>query len=305
MADHIKKIARLLTDDPDVFNETAVGTGAIAFGPSGNISMLRPKRKKKARPNEGEDVENVKIKKYYADPVTGQPKVKGDEDDNSGEVLYADTKSEEPEEPIKENEEDTTGLNKLHKLLTAPIEGYETPSWYENGVPVDNQVRDQIRSNLREAFTNLQNIKHVLRSLKYGANCALLRDWDRYTKLILRATGSNIPAPPRGWWGQGWSPSETKKYYKEFFWEVAAKYLIEADQILDEHILKCDSAECTSKKHTLYMIKAFCDGEELSFNKIWGQHVANRSAAIKRINPNIEPANDGLDRKSATHDSSL
>jgi hypothetical protein len=84
----IEKIADLLTDDPDIFNEMAVGTGAIAMGP-GNVLRTR-KRKKRA--SEDEDVENKPIKKFHADPVTGQPK--------DGEILYSDTQSEETDKAV-------------------------------------------------------------------------------------------------------------------------------------------------------------------------------------------------------------
>ena len=87
--DEIKKIAELLTDDPDIFNEMAVGTGAIAMGP-GNVLRQKPdqprtRKRKKKRASEDEDVENKPAKKFHADPVTGQPK--------DGEILYSDTQS--------------------------------------------------------------------------------------------------------------------------------------------------------------------------------------------------------------------
>ena len=47
----VKKIAKMLTDDPDIFNEMALGTGAIAMPPGGNI-----KRSKKQRAAEDDDV---------------------------------------------------------------------------------------------------------------------------------------------------------------------------------------------------------------------------------------------------------
>lgn len=101
MADpnEIDKIAKLLTDDPDIFNEMAVSTGAIAMPPGGNIK----RSKKKKRPKEGEDdVEGGLVKKYYADPVTGQSKakLKGGKDKKAGEVLFADTQSEETDESV-------------------------------------------------------------------------------------------------------------------------------------------------------------------------------------------------------------
>lgn len=76
--DTVEKIAKLLTNDPDVFNEMAVGTGAIAMG-MGNVPS---RKKRKKRPKEDEDSED-----YKANPVTGQPK--------KGEVLYSDITSEE------------------------------------------------------------------------------------------------------------------------------------------------------------------------------------------------------------------
>lgn len=88
MNNEIKKIADLLTDDPDIFNEMAVSTGAIAMGP-GNVPRTRKKRK---RQSEDESPENKPIGKYYANPVTGKPE--------NGEVLYSDTQSEETEDSV-------------------------------------------------------------------------------------------------------------------------------------------------------------------------------------------------------------
>ena len=99
--DDVKKIANMLTDDPDIFNEMALGTGAIAMPPGGNIK--RTKKRKKKRPVEGdEDVESGTIKKYFADPVTGQPKAKTKDGKNAkaGEILFAGEKDEEPEDSV-------------------------------------------------------------------------------------------------------------------------------------------------------------------------------------------------------------
>lgn len=218
MTNHIKQIAKLLTEDPDVFNEIT-GTGAIAFGPSGNVSVI--KKKKRKIPNEDDGALDLpKIKKYYADPVTGQPKVRGNKKDTSGEILYSDI--DEPEKPIKEDSEEDQALIKLTKLLK--------PS-----------------SSPKGAFDALQGIKHTLKQLKYGSNCALIRNWNE-------CIGSVQPSN------------------KQSFWESTAQYLIRANQILDEHAVRCDSTECSQKKHTLYMIKAFCEGEELNLKEIWDQH---------------------------------
>ena len=53
----IKKIAKMLTDDPDIFNETFTGTSGIAIGAGGNIPAppgisapsTKPKKKRKKR----------------------------------------------------------------------------------------------------------------------------------------------------------------------------------------------------------------------------------------------------------------
>jgi hypothetical protein len=95
----INKIAKMLTDDPDIFNEMAVSTGAIAMPLGGNIK----KTKKRKRASEGDDdVESGTIKKYFADPVTGQSKAKtkSGKDKKAGEVLFADTQSEETDESV-------------------------------------------------------------------------------------------------------------------------------------------------------------------------------------------------------------
>ena len=79
MEDQVKKIADLITDDPDVFNEMAVGTGAIAMGPMHALgSPPSRKRRKKAKKAPGP--------KYNS--VTGEPK-------EGEEVLYSDTTTEE------------------------------------------------------------------------------------------------------------------------------------------------------------------------------------------------------------------
>lgn len=92
----IDKIASLLTDDPDIFNEMAVTTGGVAMGP-GNVPIktLSPNktRKRKKRISDSDDVENKPIKKFHADPVTGQPK--------DGEILYSDTQSEDTDEALE------------------------------------------------------------------------------------------------------------------------------------------------------------------------------------------------------------
>ena len=96
----VKKIAEMLTDDPDIFNEMALGTGAIAMPPGGNI-----KRSKKQRAAEDDDVEG--IKKYFADPVTGQAKgkTKSGKKKKAGEVLFAGVQDEEPEDSIDESKQ--------------------------------------------------------------------------------------------------------------------------------------------------------------------------------------------------------
>ena len=66
MSDFIKKIADLLTDDPDIFNEMATSTGAIAMGPGMGLPV-RSRKKKKVVSDDSEDG-------YEANKVTGQPK---------------------------------------------------------------------------------------------------------------------------------------------------------------------------------------------------------------------------------------
>lgn len=84
MENHIDQIAKMLTDDPDIM-EMAVGTGAIAMGPG--VPLKTRKRRKTS-----EDDSEVTDKKYEANPVTGKPE--------KGEILYSDTQSEDPEEPV-------------------------------------------------------------------------------------------------------------------------------------------------------------------------------------------------------------
>ena len=99
----VKKIAKMLTDDPDIFNEMALGTGAIAMPPGGNIKKTKKRRKRTVEGDE--DVESGTIKKYFADPVTGHPKAKTKDGKKkkAGEILFAGEKDEEPEESL-ENE---------------------------------------------------------------------------------------------------------------------------------------------------------------------------------------------------------
>jgi hypothetical protein len=87
----VEKIADFLTDDPDIFNEMAVSTGAIAMGP-GNVPTRTRKKKKRRRTSEDDEPENKPIGKYHANPVTGQPE--------EGEVLYSDTQSEETDDTV-------------------------------------------------------------------------------------------------------------------------------------------------------------------------------------------------------------
>jgi len=79
----VKAIASFITDDPDIFNEMAMSTGAIDAGPG----VALPTRKRKKVPKKTS-------KSYQANPVTGQPKDKG-------EVLFADTQSEETDEALE------------------------------------------------------------------------------------------------------------------------------------------------------------------------------------------------------------
>lgn len=86
---NINKIAEMLTDDPDIFNEM-LGTGSIAMGPG--VPMQTRKRRKRTSEDEDEDeddIEDKPIKKFYADPVTGKPK--------DGEVLFSDTQGDDEE----------------------------------------------------------------------------------------------------------------------------------------------------------------------------------------------------------------
>lgn len=61
----INKIANMLTDDPDVFNEMACGTGGIAMGPMKTLGSE----------NSGEE--------FYNDPTTGMSKVRKKKDSKS------------------------------------------------------------------------------------------------------------------------------------------------------------------------------------------------------------------------------
>lgn len=84
--DHVDKIAKIITEDPDVFNEMALSTGAIGAGIPAPLQQSRKHRQK-----------SEMQKKYYADPVSGQPRAKGTGDKKEGEVLYSDKQSEDPE----------------------------------------------------------------------------------------------------------------------------------------------------------------------------------------------------------------
>lgn len=85
--ENINQIAKLLTDDPDVFNEMAVSTGAIAIGMGQPAPRTRKHKKvrKKNKKEDEEDEEPQKHEKYYANPVTGQPE--------DGEILYSDIRN--------------------------------------------------------------------------------------------------------------------------------------------------------------------------------------------------------------------
>lgn len=96
MNSDIEKIASMLTDDPDVFNEMALSIGSIAMPPGGSVK----RSKKKKTSSEDDNVEG--IKKYFADPVTGQAKGKtrSGKKKKAGEVLFAGTQDEEPEDSV-------------------------------------------------------------------------------------------------------------------------------------------------------------------------------------------------------------
>ena len=85
----VNKIADLLTDDPDIFNEMAVTTGGIAMG-MGNVPRSRKKKAKKVKGED--DDESQKDSQYRANPLTGKPEKNGKP---AGEVLFDGEESEE------------------------------------------------------------------------------------------------------------------------------------------------------------------------------------------------------------------
>jgi hypothetical protein len=92
----IKAIADLLTDDPDIFNEMSLGTGAVAMGPGAptrSSGTPTRKRKRKQRIADDETEFQNKSKDFHPDPVTGQPK--------KGEILYSDTQSDDTDDTLE------------------------------------------------------------------------------------------------------------------------------------------------------------------------------------------------------------
>jgi hypothetical protein len=90
MEDLVKKIADLVTDDPDIFNETTV-SGDVAMG-MGNAPMSRPRSRKRKKAQREDDGESKKDPMYRPNPQTGKPEKGGEP---AGEVLFSDMQNED------------------------------------------------------------------------------------------------------------------------------------------------------------------------------------------------------------------
>jgi hypothetical protein len=318
----INKIADLITDDPDIFNEMAVGTGDVAFGVVGSV-----KRKRQANEDD-DDLESTKIKKYYADPVTGQSKVKtkGGHSKESGEVMMGDTQKDEDdslEETRKKKVPSFAGLasktvdkstkGAVRSIMQAinSADKHSVPERWDQGLPMPDRRRGAINTGLQSAYSKVLKIVRSLSDLKVGSSCTLFKDWRKYRLYVksLASTasefvgdrkrrrglppsestpewhGNPIQRPPKGWWGhETWNAAEIKNYYQTFLHEVCALYLREAREILTDHVSECENPRCHDRNHTPFLKDLFCGKDSiLDFSRSWDKHWVDRGNAIEEF----------------------
>ena len=277
-----KQIAKLLTEDPDVFNEltgggVAGGAGG-GWGPGPYTTPPTKRRSKKRRKQvAGEDDNEITHKKYYADPVTGQAKVKGNKEDDSGEVLYSDTKSDDPEETIDEAAIDSDRLvqliQKADSIHLPPLD-----QWSE-GEPMKDSLRKQITGVFRKGFGVL---KQMVEELPPG--CPIKDEWGSHLGYVLHLRksdqqqtldpferdGNPIDTPPRGWWGQRWAAASARNYINVFFYEVCNNYLEGVLELYHRHVNSCNTPECNQRDHTKYVAQLLCS-DQVKLELVWDQ----------------------------------
>jgi len=271
-----EEIAKLITDDPDIFNEMAVGTGGIAMGPMQALGTPAPKKKKRKsvkREDDGDIGMQKMHKQYYADPVTGQSKSKGSGKSNDGEVLYSDTQTEEPEKALGESSGDQA---RIAQLASITLESPPLDQW-SHGEEMNDGLRKKILGSFRKAFGSMKQIVDRL-----PGGCALAQSWAQHLEYIqhLRKSdaqqtrnpveweGNPIETPPKGWWGQKWGVSSSRNYILSFFYEVLYEYLSKFQELQDEHLVSCDDEQCMSENHQKWVIKALC-ADIVGFSDIW------------------------------------
>jgi len=287
-----EQIAKLLTEDPDVFNEMAAGTGGVAggvgggWGPGPYTTPPTKKRSKKRRKRvTGEDDNEITHKKYYADPVTGQAKVKGNKEDDSGEVLYSDTKSDDPEETIDEATD-----NKLTHLINTKIDLPSLDKWTA-GTELNDSLRKNIRTKLKLAYSTLFKMIGALDS-----GCPIDDEWEEHFAYIKHLQlpekqqliddidwdKNPVSMPPAGWWGSTYGTGRQRGYIATFWYEICYSYFKALQTLYRNHTSSCNDAECEFSNHKRYLVQALCS-DQVGFSEIWDQHRRARKKSFERF----------------------
>lgn len=277
---HIRIIADLITDDPDLFESTT--TANVAFP----VGFNQPSKKKRK-------------KKYKVNPITGQP--------TKGEILYSDLKTN-----IVENAEDKKKVeainNNLRNISNSLKNGIELPQTWNQG-HISNKdfintletlnIKDQPESGIRRIHNLFNNIGSMSTTRSDTDDNQFISEFLAFAKdvkkwsSILKGEGiGTLPFgfPPKNWWGRNWAmPTARRGYVAILLSELSNRFIKEINIKKAEHAPTCTENQCSKYEHALFVYQLLKNGNVKLFD-IFEELKGERQKAFEEFKkkPKIE-----------------